>query len=161
MKCSRMILQRVISSLAYRVAETRMGADIIVRTASPHLGSTCYRRLHQLGFRPEGSIDIGAYQGDWTREALRVFPSVPTLMIEAREEERASLDRMQAELPNVAYEIALLGSRSIGAVKFVVSSTGSSLFEEQSNAARSYRDIPMRRLDDVVREHSNLQVPSF
>lgn len=156
-----MLMDRLISSLAHRVAETRSGADIMVRTAASHLGSVAYRRLYQSGFRPGAIIDIGAYQGEWTREVASIFPKTPALMIEARSEESPHLDRTVAELSDVSYAIAMLGSHQSDAVKFVVSATGSSLFEERSDAPRTYRDIPMRRLDDVIADNPKLKAPFF
>ena len=41
-----------------------------------------YQRLKSKGFKPAFMIDLGAYQGEWTRLARRVFPGVPALMVD-------------------------------------------------------------------------------
>lgn len=43
-----------------------------------------YERIVAKGFKPAGIIDVGAYQGEWTRLARRIFGDMPVLMIEAQ-----------------------------------------------------------------------------
>lgn len=143
------MFERIIYAFANFAARTTSGADIIVRAASAQLGGAAYRRLHRMGFKPGGIIDIGAHRGDWTREIRDIFDA-PTLMIEARNEELQYLAQTSLDVPRTSYVIALLGSQSCQAVKFALAATGSSMFEEQSNAPRSYQEIPMRRLDDIL-----------
>jgi hypothetical protein len=70
-----------------------------------------YWRLSEQGFSPEGIIDIGAHDGDWTRMIKSIFPAPPTLMTEARQEQEPILQRACRKLPDVDYVIALLGSK--------------------------------------------------
>jgi FkbM family methyltransferase len=155
------MLHRIVSSFTCRAARTRTGADVIVRAASEHFRSAAYRRLHQMGFRPGGIVDIGAHQGNWTREARYIFKGTPALMIEAREEERPHLRRTCFDFLDVSYTISLLGPEPRDAVKFAISEAGSSIFEEQSDAPRTYREIPIRKLDDVVPDYPKLEPPLF
>jgi hypothetical protein len=85
-------------------------SDAIVRAASERLGSVAYRRLHQMGFKPGGIVDIGAHQGNWTREIREIFYA-PTLMIEARKDEYQHLEQTARALPDTSYVIALLGAK--------------------------------------------------
>src|SRR5262249_46338730 len=120
-----------------------------------------YARLREHGFRPNGIIDIGAHQGDWIRSVRQIFHNSPALLIEAREEQRASLSRTCSELSNVRFEIALLGSQPKSAVEFELHGTGSSLFAERSNAARTTQKMQMRTLDDVAFSDGRLKSPIF
>ena len=69
-----------------------------------------YRRLQTKGFQPTFMIDVGAYEGNWTRLARRVFGDVPTLMVEAQPSKRLGLETLCRELNDVRYVRALLGS---------------------------------------------------
>ena len=109
-----------------------------------------YLRLKAKGFEPAHIIDVGAYQGEWTRLSKRVFPDVPVLMVEAQSAKRPFLDKVCAELPNVRYEQALL-SRSEGQkVRFFEMETGSSMFPESSNVARVEKELVTATLDGLA-----------
>jgi len=42
--------------------------------------------IRARGFNPRGIIDVGAHRGDWSREALSIFPNTPTILIEPQDE---------------------------------------------------------------------------
>jgi FkbM family methyltransferase len=109
-----------------------------------------YRRLIAKGFRPAGIIDVGAYQGDWTRLAHRLFPDAPILMVEAQEGKAAGLRAICTELENVSFASAVLGSTAGREVTFYEMETGSSYFPEQSNAPRKERTYVTRTLDELA-----------
>lgn len=109
-----------------------------------------YRRLSKKGFMPSSIIDVGAYRGEWTRLARRVFPDVPVLMVEAQSSKRPFLDRVCRELPNVRYQQALLSSESGKSVRFFEMETGSSMFPENSNVPRTENELTTATLDDIA-----------
>ena len=109
-----------------------------------------YQRLKSKGFKPAFMIDVGAYQGEWTRLARRVFPDVPALMIEAQAAKRTFLDKVCADLPDVRYEQALLGRTGGQKVHFFEMETGSSMFPENSNVARLEKELTTTTLDDLA-----------
>lgn len=122
--------------------------------AAPYQGreEQAYRRLSGRGFAPDAMIDVGAYQGEWTRAACRVFGNVPVLMVEAQGSKVPFLDRVIADLPNASYVSAVLGSEAGKTVTFYEMETGSSYFPEHSNAARTEINLTTSRLDDVAHE---------
>lgn len=109
-----------------------------------------YRRLAVIGFKPAGIVDVGAYEGNWTRLTRRVFPDVPVLIVEAQEAKRPHLDAVTAELPGATYVSAVLGATAGEAVTFYEMETGSSLLPENSNAVRQERRMTTRTLDEVA-----------
>lgn len=109
-----------------------------------------YRRLAAKGYRPGGIVDVGAYHGEWTRLAHRVFGSVPTLMVEAQPERLPHLARAAAELGDVRHVAALLAERDGETVSFYEMETGSSLMAERSNAGRRTVELTTRTLDSVA-----------
>lgn len=109
-----------------------------------------YRRLYTKGFRPSFIIDVGAYEGNWTRLARKVFGDVPSLMVEAQPSKRPGLETLCRELESVRYAQALLSSKSGEPKQFFEMETGSSMFAENSNAPRTSRELKTSTLDEVA-----------
>ena len=107
--------------------------------------------LKARGFDPHFAIDIGAYVGEWTTLFKSVFPDCTVLMVEPQEDKVDCLkdvcDRFGG---SVDYRSALLGSTSGKTVTFVQMETGSSVFEEQSNAPRSTSVRTLVTLDELL-----------
>lgn len=118
----------------------------------PYMGSEelTYRRLVEKKFKPDGIIDVGAYQGEWTRLARRVFPDVPVIMVEAQESKRLMLEQVCAELPSTTYASEVLAATSGETVDFFEMETGSSIYSEQSNVARTTKQLCTKTLDEVA-----------
>lgn len=111
-----------------------------------------YRRVASRGFVPASIIDVGAYEGNWTRLARRVFPGVPVLMVEPQQSKSGYLDRVTADLPGARYVQALLAARGGEEKIFFEMETGSSIFPENSNVPRAPRPLVSRVLDEVAQE---------
>jgi FkbM family methyltransferase len=109
-----------------------------------------YRKLLARGYQPAGIIDVGAYKGNWTRMARRVFTKTPTLMIEAQVGKEPFLREVCLELPGVEYVSAVLGSAPGKTVTFYEMETGSSMMSENSNVPRKEFTLVTRTLDEVA-----------
>ena len=133
----------------------------LVDHALAHIAEVSYFRLAQLGFRPSGILDIGAYEGSWTRTVANIFPRVPILMIEAQEGKRQALDRVRADVPLVDYTLCLLGDKDGAETTFNVMETGSSIYSENSDAPRRECRLRMRTLDAVLQGRPQLSDPLF
>ena len=133
----------------------------LIDLAQAHIAVTSYFRLAQLGFRPNGIVDVGAYEGNWTRTVANVFPRVPIFMIEAQAEKKQVLDCVRADVPLVDYELCLLGDKDGAGATFNVMETGSSIYSENSDAPRRQRRLTMRTLDAVLQERPQLSEPLF
>jgi len=123
-------------------------------------GAEALRRLAARGFAPRGILDIGAYEGEWARLALEIFPGGRVLMIEAQPRLRPGLAALAAAWKDrLACEIALLGREDREAVTFFqmdtpYGSTGSSIYHEQTGFERTRIALPMRRLEVVAAGHA-------
>lgn len=139
-------------ALRFDLGITQLLSDAFQRpqTASPE--KAAYERLAAKGFHPDGIIDVGAYQGEWTRTARSVFPDTPVLMIEAQDSKAHYLEAVCASLPDVSYVSAMLGSSPGEQAIFYEMETGSSFLPEQSNVARTERTLTMTTLDEVARD---------
>ena len=107
-----------------------------------------YARLRQKGFCPAGIIDVGAYQGEWTKLVRRIFAGVPILMVEAQQSKKVRLEALCGNGVCLASEV--LGAEAGRAVTFYEMETGSSYFEEQSNAPRKASTYITETLDKVA-----------
>ncbi len=114
-----------------------------------------YRRLSAKGFRPAGIIDVGAYEGHWTRLANRVFPSVPCLMVEAQTAKNPFLEAVCKDIPLTRFCSTVLAATSGEQVTFYEMETGSSILPEQSNIARTQTVLTTRTLDEVAKDIPN------
>jgi FkbM family methyltransferase len=128
----------------------------LIDLAQAHIAETSYFRLARLGFRPNGIVDVGAYEGNWTRTVANVFPRVPILMIEAQAEKKQVLDCVRADVPLVDYALCLLGDKDGAAATFNVMETGSSIYRVNSDVPRRQRRLTMRTLDAVLQERPQL-----
>jgi FkbM family methyltransferase len=142
------MLDRLAPSIYARSSSKgkRQVADLVARD----LEAITYRRLVERGFRPEGIIDVGAYEGNWTRLTTSIFGPVPTLMVEAQTEKMATLQRVVTDFPHVRLASAALSDTTGQELTFYEMETGSSLMPEQSNALRKSTIVVTQTLDDVA-----------
>lgn len=138
-------------------AARKRATDVIARSFE----EVTYLRLAEKGFRPAAVVDVGAYEGNWTRLTQRIFPATPGLMVEAQAGKSLHLERVRADLPTVDFVIALLGGAAGREVTFYEMETGSSFFPEQSDAGRRERRLRLRTLDEVIEEKLGSKAPLF
>lgn len=152
---TRELAQKIRPLIPSRVRQTvnRIGqfltADAISRRFPSIEGGM--ETLRDLGFAPRFCVDVGAYQGDWTKTFKSIFPAARVLMIEAQETKRSQLAAIAAGFgSDVAIECALLGAAEGVAVDFQEMETGSSVFAEASPYARVTVKKQTRTLDNIL-----------
>ena len=114
--------------------------------ASPE--EEAYIRLRQKGFSPAGIIDVGAYRGEWTELARRIFPGAPVIMVEAQQSKRQQLEALCGN--GIRFASAVLASAAGREVTFYEMETGSSFFGELSNAPREPKSYVTDTLDNIA-----------
>ena len=144
------LYQRMVGSWTSRLPVGSASKRATVDAVLWQLEEVAYSRLKDQGFRPGCVIDIGAHIGRWTRLAKTIFSDSPFVMIEAREEMRADLERTAAALRDVSYYIALLGPRDCDGVTFHVQGSASSVYSERSDTQMTATSIPMTTLDKIL-----------
>jgi FkbM family methyltransferase len=87
------------------------------------------RNLHAAGFKPSSVVDAGAFRGDWTREALKVFPDAAFLLIEPQDNCRPMLQALARQFSNVRLRHHLLG-RTDGEVRLLVEGSNSRVLND-------------------------------
>jgi FkbM family methyltransferase len=141
---------------------SRLAQRIRLRLADLATGlltETAYTRLRRLGFRPNGIVDAGAYQGEWSRLIAGVFPRTPIVMIDAQEDMSSTLQLVQQTLAETGYKICLLGASEGTEVPFNLMGRGSGIYRERSNVPRSMVYLTTQTLDNVMTEFDKLRDP--
>lgn len=104
------------------------------------------------GFSPRTIVDVGAYNGGWTREAKLVWPAARTILVEANRAKLANLEGLGE------VHCALLGAEEGKTVQFNLMETGSSIFVENSPVDRK---IEIRTITTLDALHLDIATPAF
>lgn len=115
------------------------------------------REMAGRGFSPKTIIDVGAFQGDWSRLAKRIWPNSRLFMIEPNLTTLAEVDNAARDLDASLFG-ELLGANDGKAVQFNVMGAGSTIFPECSAVPRRTEMRQLRRLDSVLKD---VQAPAF
>jgi FkbM family methyltransferase len=108
--------------------------------------------LARAGFAPRKIIDAGAYRGEWTLLARKVFPTAMVLLVEPQPHLAAHLQGFCAQRPQTKFRSALLGAAP-GRARFVFSETNSRIVDDGYTPAPGERTItlPVEPLQDIAR----------
>src|SRR5947209_7413727 len=107
--------------------------------------------LAARGFSPSMILDIGAFEGNWSKMAMEIWPDAKLALIEANPE-KAALLRRDPKLGNASVIESLLGATDGPEVTFFVMESGSSVFEEHSDVERQPVSLKQRTLDSVTQD---------
>ncbi|MEJ8842222.1 FkbM family methyltransferase [Lacibacter sp. H375] len=115
------------------------------------------KNLKLLGFTPSFVVDIGAYEGYWTRDFLEVYPDAKILMLEAQSAKLEKLKRVCNDFSNAQYHIALLSPEDGKEFSFIESETASHVTDEIVEGAKKLRGEAL----DQILERKQLPFPDF
>ena len=133
-------LQASLTSLGYKLER--------VGFADREIGmEPCLKGLASRNFHPSLVLDIGAATGEWTRLALRHWPTARYFLMEPLEERRTRLAALSREHSNVRFTLSGAGARSgelpIGIVP-----------NDLDGSSFLYSDVPrlvsVRAIDDLL-----------
>lgn len=112
------------------------------------------KNMRRLGFRPLAAVDVGAYMGEWSVLARKIFPEMSLLMVEAQEGSRPDLEAVKRRLgAGVDYHIALLGAKNGENVVFNEISeapTASSVLTDWGNSSTRKVSCATQTLDTIL-----------
>jgi FkbM family methyltransferase len=124
-------------------------AYIARKLESPEMMASL-RRLSHNGFRPRHIFDVGAYQGDFIRLSLSVWPDANVLAFEVLEPKVEVLRGLRPAGLAVDVMACLLGPENRDSVPFHEMETASSVLEEHFPQQVPVRNYPMCTLDHIV-----------
>lgn len=108
-------------------------------------------RLRAHGFAPECVFDVGAYQGDFARECLKVWPGTTVVCFEPQPQMQEALRRVQTKQTDVRLHQVILGATVQPDVALYCSDTASSVLKEHHTRHPEIR-CPQTTIDAVVDE---------
>jgi FkbM family methyltransferase len=106
--------------------------------------------LKRAGFSPSVVLDVGAFDGEWTRAANENWPTVKLIIIEPLPEKRAILETLAARLPAAKVFSCASGSTS-SEVSFRVAETNSQITASGGKTEELIR-VPCLTLDEIVEQ---------
>lgn len=105
--------------------------------------------LAQRGFQATTIVDVGAFEGAWSRLARRIWPAANLVMVEANRAKEGVLIDLAREL-KAAFYCELLGAEHGRTVQFHVMDEGSSVMGERSPLARTVEQRQLATLDSLL-----------
>ena len=118
-----------------------------------------FKNIADLGFSPKFCLDIGAFEGYWTREFKQIFPDCSVMMFEGQQLKEKALTETKNLYKNVDYTIALLGANEY-VVTFNIYETASSILPEHHNTNAISETRNLSTLDKIL-EKSCYEKPDF
>lgn len=107
------------------------------------------KKIKDLGFDPKFTLDIGAYEGNWTTDYKQIFPESAILMVDGQIEKESYLIKTKQKYNDVDYMVALLGADN-SAVTFNKYETASSVLGEHHETGAQKESRNLAILDSVV-----------
>lgn len=142
--------------LSFNLAPTEFERFAHAHCIGPNM-SVGLRSVAGRGFAPKCIVDVGAYEGAWSKMAKSVWPESNLFMFEPNFSKKEKLAKLANDLPGKLYD-NLLGAKNGEPVKFNVMETGSSIMSERSPI---YRDVEMRVLTTIDSLGINFEAPGL
>jgi len=110
------------------------------------------RNARENGFSPEVIMDAGAYVGEWSRMAHRIFPEAEILAVEPQRDEENALRVLSEKYERIRYEIALLGEENRRNVPFRRGGSGSKVMRQVDPGEPHLERREMTTLNALLKE---------
>jgi FkbM family methyltransferase len=109
------------------------------------------RAAAERGFSPRTIVDVGAFEGDWSKMARGIWPDSHMILVEPNAAKHAHL-AVVAKALRASVFCELVGAEDNEVVSFNVMGTGSSVLSERSPLDRVVEKRRLRRLDSMLKE---------
>ncbi len=112
--------------------------------------------LKSIGYEPHTIIDVGAFEGYWSKSASKIFKDTVFYLVEPQNDKKDIID---LNMSNVNYHFSnqLLGALDDQDVSFYKMGTGSSYYPENTDAARIEVKLKTLTLDTFFKSN-NIQL---
>jgi FkbM family methyltransferase len=103
------------------------------------------------GFNPQSIIDVGAFEGNWSKLAKQIWPASRLIIIEPNQRKKALLSTITEELKGELF-CELLGAEDGQTVQFNLMESGSSIMSERSAVARTVESRRLSTLSSLLKD---------
>jgi FkbM family methyltransferase len=146
-RCLPRRVKRSLFHLSYHIAHDEFEKFAHRYAFAPHMELGLSEMAER--FTPSTVIDVGAFEGGWSRMVRRIWPASRLVMVEPNHAKQPALRELAAALP-AALHCELLGARDGEQVSFHVMESGSSVLAERSGVPRATETRVLRTLDALV-----------
>jgi len=133
----------------------------IKKNIKNHLGvpslNWSLNNLKEIGYNPINVLDIGAYEGHWSKEFLYIYPTANILMFDAQESKTKVLESFASKHLNVNYVISLLSDEDGKMINFIENETASHVSDNSS----LHSNIKYSRKVDSLLHDLGFDTPDF
>lgn len=152
---------RKVARLSINKFLGKVGLRIISSSWGPRGFLNTLYRVKRQGIRPSQIIDIGASDGKWTRDCLKVFPDAKYFLVDPLEKNSVLLNKLHQTKPQVKVWQGALGPRH-GQLDLYIHGDQSSFFASEYSQSNemSTRTVKVRTLDSFM-EDSTIQQPDM
>lgn len=141
-------VKRSIFHLSFHLAQSEFDRFAYEVGHAPNM-ELALKAAAKRGLQPNTVIDVGAFEGNWSRMARAIWPKSQVVMFEPNSAKRDHLTRVAHEIGATTFA-ELLGAEDGASVSFNVMSTGSSVYSERSPLQRTSESRLLRRLDSLL-----------
>jgi len=141
-------LKRSFFHLSFHLAQSEFERFAYEICHAPNM-EMALTAVAQRGLRPNTLIDVGAFEGNWSKMARSIWPSSQIVMFEPNLAKQEHLAQVAHDITATTFA-ELLGAEDGATVSFNVMSTGSSVYGERSPLQRTSETRLLRRLDSIL-----------
>lgn len=142
-------LKTAIFHLGFHLAHAEFEKFAYDYALAPHM-THGLKALAERGFVPATIVDVGAFQGEWSRTVRQIWPNSRLVMVEPNVADQPNLVRFEKKL-DAELVGELLGAEDGVMVPFNVMGSGSSIMPERSGVPRTTEQRRLRTLDSLLR----------
>jgi FkbM family methyltransferase len=152
MSIAKAIVKKVFNTLGYRIQSNKVVPEKNSMTDG-------LERMKQLNINPGTIIDIGAAEGTWTMDALKLWASAKYELIEPLVEQKGKLEQLKSLHPNVNYHMAVAGEApGEAALNISPDLDGSGIYGRESVNTRR---VPIVTIDDIAKNKPGNYIVKF
>lgn len=141
-------LKTAIFHVGFHLAHAEFEKFAYEYALAPHM-THGLAALAKRGFVPSTIVDVGAFQGEWSRTVREIWPNSRLVMVEPNVSGQPELVGLAKELKAELIG-ELLGAENDLTVPFNVMGSGSSIMPERSGVPRTTEQRRLRTLDSLL-----------
>jgi FkbM family methyltransferase len=128
------------------------GLRMVARDWGPNGTFPALERMRALGFQPRAIFDIGASDGRWSLECMKLFPASRYFLADPLPENRTALDRLVAMAPGTVVWHGAIGAED-GPLELHLHGDQSSFLPSRDFDGER-QVVAVRTLDTIIDAHS-------